>query len=116
MFRFIGKVFSSLLSTLFAMAILIGGCLGLVGMAVNGPKPDFSNLNKVTKPAQQAFSKSVADDLVTQYEIVKKGDDEMAKSVRAGAVAEMFLHANDETSYQKWKSVADSHMKKAIGN
>jgi hypothetical protein len=116
MFRFIGKVFSSLLSTLFAMAILIGGCLGLVGMAVNGPKPDFSNLNKATKPAQQAFSKSVADDLIEQYNIVRKGDDEFAKSVRAGAVAEMFLHANDEASYGKWKAIADDHQKRAIGN
>jgi hypothetical protein len=53
--------------------------------------------------------------LIEQYDIVKGGNDEMAKSVRAGAVAEMFLQAKDSTNYRAWKAKADAHMKNATG-
>lgn len=138
MIGFLRKVISSLLAMLVAAVLLIGGCLYVGGdavqraaeasrrqpgnIAVNPPEareapaapaaPSFGNL---IEASQNSFAKGVANDLIDQYNIVSRGNDEMAKATRAGAVAEMYLQAKDQAAYEKWKSVSDAHMKRALG-
>lgn len=47
----------------------------------------------------------VADDAVKQYEIAKRSGSAMDAYFRAGLVAEAYLQAKDEGSYQQWKAI-----------
>jgi hypothetical protein len=138
MIGFLGKVLSNMLAMFVAVALLIGGCLYVGGAAVksaaeaskrhqeniaaNPPEAGDATAVVSSSPAKElfeasknSFAKGVADDLIDQYNIVIKGDDEMAKAARAGAVAEMYLQAKDQPAYEKWKAKSDAHMKRAIG-
>lgn len=112
MFRFLGKIVSNLLAMIVAICLLIGGCVFVIGTAAkNG-----GSVKAALDGAEKSFATGVAQDLIEQYDIVKNGSDEMAKSVRAGAVAEMYLQARDQANYEAWKAKADGHMKAAMGN
>lgn len=50
-----------------------------------------------------------------QWAIVAKGDDAMAKSVHAGALAQAYLMAGKEKEYNEWKAVADRWQRIAFG-
>jgi len=56
----------------------------------------------------------MADDMEEQYQMLldARGGD-MELHVRASAVAELALHAHDRDRYQRWKSVADGHARRA---
>lgn len=124
--RFLLKIFSNLLAMLIAIGLLFGGCIFLVGTGLQQAdkaikeNPDAfkfeppAPVQRAMEKGQKDFATKVANDLVDQYYIVKDGTDEMAKSMRAGAVAEMYLQAKDQANYQKWKAVADQHMNKAL--
>jgi hypothetical protein len=138
MLGFLGKIIANIIAMVVAAWLLVVGCI-YVGSAsiksaeeakrrfdANRPaavqedrpaveRPAPSPVASVFNAAEKSFARSVADDLIEQYDIVKGGSDEMAKSIRAGAVAEMFLQAKDSSNYELWKSRADSHMKKALG-
>jgi hypothetical protein len=114
MLGFIGKVISNLLSLVVTIALLVGGCVFVLGTAAKQAQKN-GGIDKMTDNLEKSFATGVADDLIEQYDIVKNGSDETAKSVRAGAVAEMFLQARDSSNYELWKSRADAHMKKALG-
>jgi len=133
MIKFFGKVIANMLAMLVAAVLLVGGCLYMGSTAIqqaeearrrnqaNGnaeatPAATMPSVDAVFDSAEKSFAKGVAEDLIEQYDIVKNGTDEMAKSIRAGAVAEAFLQARDSAKYQAWKEKADLHMKKAMGN
>lgn len=116
MIRFVGKIISNLLAMFVAIGLMVGGCLFVGSAAMKGAAEAQKNGGgSLMDAAKNSFSESVARDLIQQYEIVKDGSDEMAKSVRAGAVAEMYLQAKDRGNYEAWKNKADAHMKNAIG-
>jgi hypothetical protein len=130
MFGLLGKVITNLFAFFITIGLLIGGCVYIGGKAIEKadeanrrnaagrPQEDGTAPNVVSgafEAAKNSFSKSIANDLIQQYEIVENGSDEMAKSIRAGAVAEAYLQAKDAASYERWKSIADSHMQKALG-
>ena len=69
----------------------------------------------IMEAAKTSFTDDVIRDLREQYEIVKRGSDEMAKAMRAGAVAEMYLQGKDQANYERWKATSDGHMKRALG-
>lgn len=119
MLGFLGKVISNLFALVVAIALMIGGCLFVGTAAMKGAAEAQKNGGSagggVLDAAKNSFSKGVAKDLIAQYDIVKNGDDEMAKSIRAGAVAEAYLQAKDKASYETWKARADQHMKSAMG-
>lgn len=120
MFRLLGKLISNLIGLAVTLAVLIGGCLfvGTAAMkgAADAQKSGSGNpISKAMDAAEKSFAKGVAKDLIEQYDIVKNGTDEMAKSIRAGAVAEMYLQAKDQANYESWKAKSDAHMKRATG-
>lgn len=116
MIRFLGKIVSNLVAMVFAACLLIGGCLFVGTAAMKGAAEAQKNGGgNVFEAAKNSFSASVADDLIGQYNIVKNDADEMAKAIRAGAVAEMYLQAKDQGNYRRWKDIADVHQRKALG-
>ena len=112
MFGLLGKIIIKLLSLAISICLLIGGCVFILGTAAK----NSGGIKKVMDSAEKSFATGVAQDLVEQYEIVKNGNDEMAKGIRAGAVAEMYLQARDQANYNTWKDRADRHTKAAMGN
>lgn len=123
MFGFLGKVLSNLLGFVVALALMIGGCLfvgtaalkGVAEAQKNGGGGGVGNpIASAMDAAEKSFAKSIAQDLIDQYNIVQNGTDEMAKSMRAGAVAEAYLQAKDSAKYETWKAKADAHLKKAM--
>ena len=112
MFGFLGKIVSNLLALVVSICLLIGGCVFVIGTAAK----NSGGIDKIMDSAEKSVATGIAQDLIEQYEIVKNGNDEMAKGVRAGAVAEMYLQARDQANYRTWKDRADRHMKAAIGN
>jgi hypothetical protein len=124
--KFLMKIVSNLFAMLIAIALLFGGCVFLVNSGLQEAdraikaNPDAFKVEAPTPMARamekgkKDFATSVANDLMDQYEIVRGGNDEMAKSMRAGAVAEMYLQAKDQANYQKWKAIADRHMSNAL--
>lgn len=47
----------------------------------------------------------VADDAVTQYEMVKKAGDKIQTCVHAGMVEASYIQAKDEPNFQKWNAI-----------
>lgn len=116
MIRFVGKIISNLLAMFVAIGLMVGGCLFVGSAAMKGAADAQKNGGgSLMDAAKNSFSESVARDLIQQYEIVKDGSDEMAKSVRAGAVAEMYLQAKNQSDYELWKARADRHLQAALG-
>lgn len=52
---------------------------------------------------EQTIYRSVANDVVNQYEIAARHGDKMQMYVQAGICAAAFLQAGDEMNYRKWK-------------
>lgn len=61
----------------------------------------------------QQIENKVADDAIKQYEIAKRGNDQMDVYIHAGLVAAAFLQAKDEENYRKWKAIEKEEAKKA---
>jgi hypothetical protein len=55
-------------------------------------------------------------DAQRQWAIVSKGDDALAKSIHAGALAQAYLMAGRENEYNEWKSVANKWQRVAFGD
>ena len=59
-------------------------------------------------------ARGVADELVDQYQLlIDAKASQLELGVRAGAVAEAYLQANDAEGYREWKAAADRHMRAA---
>ena len=55
-----------------------------------------------------------ASEMEQQYQILLDiSASEMDLGIRAGAVADLYLHAHDRTQYAKWKAISDVHMRRA---
>jgi hypothetical protein len=62
----------------------------------------------------QIMAGGAAGEMEEQYQIlVDSKASDMDLGVRAGAVADLYLHAHDRTRYAKWKAIADQHMRRA---
>lgn len=55
----------------------------------------------------------VANDAVEQYQIAKRGGDNMQACVHAGIVAASYLQAKDEPKYREWQDVEKADCKRA---
>jgi len=62
---------------------------------------------RLSVAARARFHEQLISEAFQQYQIVKEGDDLMAKSMSAGVVAEAFLMAKDADNYHKWKKLSD---------
>lgn len=55
----------------------------------------------------------VTDDVIAQYEIVKKQGDPIQTCVHAGVVSAAYLQAKDEAKYAEWKAIEKEDCKAA---
>lgn len=51
------------------------------------------------------IEEQAAGDAIDQYNIVAEDNDFMQMCLRAGVVAEVYLQANNQTEYRKWKEI-----------
>lgn len=73
--------------------------VGLVAWSVLGPRVAASGM---------------AREMEGQYRMLLDAKaTEIDLSVRAGAVAELYLHAHDSEGYERWKAIADRHARNA---
>lgn len=56
-------------------------------------------------PSMDSIYQEVIDDSLRQYQLSKKGGDEIEICVMAGIVVASYLQANDEANYLKWKRI-----------
>lgn len=69
-----------------------------------------------TSPAEQQqedVHREVIQDAITQYEKVKKTNDQMEICVYAGVVTAAYVQASLKQEAQKWKAIEDQDCKKA---
>jgi len=81
--------------------------VGALALAVAGSAVMLLGIGVAQKSAAKRFQNQMIADAFQQYEIVKKGDDLMAKSIHAAVVADAFLMAKDSDNYHNWKKVSD---------
>ena len=62
-------------------------------------------LHKQTANTMHNIEMQVANDAVTQFEMVARTGDDMQMYAQAGMCAQAFLQAKDEANYRKWKDV-----------
>jgi hypothetical protein len=86
-------------------ATYAAACLVLFCMCFAGCEKAIDGL---AQREMAKIEKQVAQDVVKQYEIAKRGGDKMDKCVHAGLVAAAFLQAKDEANYSKWKAIEKS--------
>jgi hypothetical protein len=55
----------------------------------------------------------VTEDVIAQYEIVKKQGDPINTCVHAGVVSAAYLQAKDEAKYAEWKAIEKEDCKAA---
>lgn len=104
-------VIQTALGILLAVAIMVGGCVAVIGM---GAKQVADQQRKVGKELLKDIQKDVAKDVLRQYNtVIDNGGSEIDANVRAGMVAEAYLQAGDDANYRKWKQIANEHAKKA---
>ena len=105
------SVIQTALGILLAVAIMVGGCVALIGLGV---KEAADQHRKIGKELMKDIQKDVAADVIRQYNTVIENDgSEIDANVRAGMVAEAYLQAGDDENYRKWKKIANGHAKKA---
>lgn len=89
----------------FAAAAAILACLFLAVVGVVGlvaPVPD------------EGFWAANMENLEEQYRIVVRANSpQLDRGIRAAAVAEGYLHANDEEAYRRWKAISERHLRAA---
>ena len=52
--------------------------------------------------------KGVTNDVIDQYNLVKKSGDKMQMCVRAGLVAEAYLQGKNQTEYLNWTDIRNN--------
>lgn len=97
------KAKSSKLKTIFSVLIFIGILWYFFG----------GGLEKHAANDMQKIENQVALDAEQQYEIAKKGGDQMQTYVQASMVAAAYLQAKDEANYNKWKTIEKEEAKRA---
>ncbi len=97
---------------LFALSFL-PGILLFIGFVMLGVAaeldPETSSYMQQVERDTNAFIQSIEQetiaDAINEYEITKRNGSAMDAYIRAGIVAELYLQANDEANYVKWKNV-----------
>lgn len=82
-----------------ALLALVIGIAGLLAWMAIGPR---------------VVARGMADELIDQYGLLLQANaSQLELGVRAGAVAEAYLQAQDAEGYREWKAASDRHMRAA---